>query len=48
MKIRSVASSGLLIALMLLGACAGTRDSQLDVWEQKAIAEDAYTSTPSR
>ena len=42
MKIRSVASSGLLFALLLPCACAGPRGSQLDVWEQKAIAEEAY------
>jgi len=29
-------------ALLLVAACVGPRGSQLDVWEQKAIAEEAY------
>jgi hypothetical protein len=37
-----VASPGLLVAQLLLAACAGPRGSQLDVWEQKEIAEEAY------
>jgi hypothetical protein len=41
-KSHAHAKTGLLGVMLLLAACAGPRGSQLDVWEQKEIAEEAY------